>query len=196
MGEPDIPYVGLVVDPVPGPRIAARADQPGALPGAQRRGPDSEPARERPDERAAALSRRLLGLRCGLQVAQCALHGVEGPPVVEELCVALVDHAVRVVGCALVHGPHDRRRRPVAVAGQEGEKRAQRRRVPRGVGAVAVGGATGGRKDAGLLVIPDRLRGQVVFARQINRPQVFTPLKLSSHDPQDIRQKSQPDLQR
>ncbi len=136
MGQPGVPYVGLGVDAVPGPRVAARAHQPGALPFAQRRGPDSEPPCQRPDERAAGPGHRgrlgartELGRRGGLQVAQGALHGLEGPPVVEELGVALVDETERLIVRALVHGPHDRRRRLVAVAGHQGKKRAQGSRV-------------------------------------------------------------------
>lgn len=137
-----------------------------------------------------------LGRRGGLQVAEGALHGLEGLPVFEELGVALVDEAERPVDRALVHRPHDRRRCPVAVAGHEGKKRAQGPRVQRGVGAVAVGCATGGRKDAGLLVVPDRLRGQTVPARQINRPEPITTLKVSPHGADDIPGKFQPKVQR
>lgn len=197
VGQPGVPYVGLVVDAVPGSRVAVRAHQPGAFPFAQRRGPDSQLVCQRPDERAAGPGHRgRLGRLGRLQVAEGVLHGLEGPSVVEELGVALVDEAERPIDRALVHGPHDRRRCPVAVAGHEGKERAQRPRVQRGVGAVAVGGATGGRKDAGLLVVPDRLRGQTVPARQINRPEPITALKVSPHGADDIARKFQPKVQR
>ncbi len=204
MGQPGVPYVGLGVDAVPGQRVAARAYQPGALPFAQRRGPDTQLPRQRPDERAAGVGRRgrfgphagFGRRRSGVQVAQGALHGLEGTAVVEELGVALVDEAEGVVDRALVHGPHDRRRRLVPVAGYQGEKRAQGPRVQRRVGAVAVGCATGGREDAGLLVVPDRLRGQTVSACQIDRPEPFTVLKVSSHGPADIAEKFPPKVQR
>ena len=71
-----------------------------------------------------------------------------------------------------------------------------RPRVQRGIGAVAVGCAIGGRKDAGLLVVPDRLRGQTVPARQVNRPEPSTVLKVSSHGPDGIAEKFQPKVQR
>src|SRR5205814_7639076 len=41
----------------------------------------------------------------------------------------------------------------------------------------------GARKDPGRLVVPDRLRGQAVPTRQVNRPEPFTVSKVSPHCP-------------
>lgn len=106
--------------------------------------------------------------------------------------MALVDEAECLLDDTLVHRSHDRRRHLMAVSGQQGEEGTQGRRVQRGIGAVAVGCATGGRKDADLLVVPDRLRGQTVPARQINRPEPFDALKLLRHEPAYTAKRFQP----
>ncbi|GAA1240434.1 hypothetical protein GCM10009609_00100 [Pseudonocardia aurantiaca] len=84
---------------------------------------------------------------------------------------------------------HDRRGRLVPVSGHEGEERVQCLRVQRRVGAVAVRGACGGRKDAGRLVVPDRLCGQTVRSRQVNRPELSAALKVPCHRSADIDEK-------
>lgn len=179
--QPGIPYVGLAVHAVSGQRVAARADQPGVLPLAQGGGPDGEPVGQGADEGGGG-ARAGRGLRrVGPQVAQGALHRPQGPPVVQELGVALVDEEERLVGRAPVHGPHDARRRRVAVAGHQGEERVQGAGVPRGVGAVAAPGALGGREDAGLLVVPYGLRGETVWAGQVDRPQPYPALRVLPH---------------
>jgi hypothetical protein len=50
-------------------------------------------------------------------------------------------------------------------------------------------GAFSGRKDPGRLVVADRLRGQAVPARQVNRPELATVLKVLPHCPADIDEK-------
>ena len=135
-------------------------------------------------------------LRYGLEVAKRGFDGLEGAAVVEQLGVTLVDEPERVLGGVPVDRLHDRRGRLVAVSGHEGEERAQGLRVQRRVGAVAMRGAFGGRKDAGRLVVPDRLRGQTVPARQVNRPELSIVLKVSPHCPANIAEKFQPMVQR
>ena len=63
-----VAHVGRAVDPVARPRVAARLDQTGTLPGAQGGGADAEPSRQRADERVAAFLRRL-PLACPLGTA-------------------------------------------------------------------------------------------------------------------------------
>ena len=82
------------------------------------------------------------------------------------------------------------------VSWHEREKRAQGLRVQRRVGAVSVQGAFGARQDAGRLVVPDRLGGQAVPARQVDRPEPSTVLKVFLHCPANIAEKFQLRVQR
>jgi hypothetical protein len=122
--------------------------------------------------------------------------GLEGAAVVEKLGVTFVDEPKRVLSRAPVDRLHDQRGRLVAVSGHEGEERAQRLRVQRRVGAVAMRSAFGARKDPGRLVVPDRLRGQAVPTRQVNRPEPPTVLRVSPHRSANIVDKFQPLVQR
>jgi hypothetical protein len=54
------------------------------------------------------------------------------------------------------------------------------------LGAVTMRSAFGARKDPGRLVVPDRLRGQPVPARQVNRPEPSAVLRVSPHCPADV----------
>lgn len=190
VGELGVAYVGRAVDPVARLRVAARLDQASAFPFTQGGWADAEPSGQGADERVAAF------LPYGIEVANGGFDGLEGAPVVEKLGVTLVDEPKRVLGGVPVDRLHDQRGRLVAVSRPEGEERAQGLRVPLGVGAVAMRGAFSGRKDPGRLVVADRLRGQTVPARQVNRPELATALKVSPHRPANINEKFSWSVQR
>src|SRR4051794_21337208 len=170
--EQGVANVSCVVDPVARLRVAARLDQAGAFPFAQRGWADAELSRQGADERVGPF------LRYGTEVVKRGFDSLEGAAVVEKLGVTFVDEPKRLLRRAPVDRLHDERRRLVAVSGHEGEERAQRLRVQRRVGAVTMWSAFGAREDSGRLVVPDRLRGQAVPTRQVNRPELSTVLKL------------------
>jgi hypothetical protein len=160
-----------------------RLDQAGAFPFAQGGRADAEPSGQGADERVAAF------LRYGLEVAKRGFDGLQGAAVVDKLGVTLVDESKRVLGGVPVDRLHDRGGRLVAVSGHEREERAQGLRMPRRVGAVAMRGAFGARQDVGRLVVADRLGGQPVRARQVNRPEPSAALKVPRHCPANIDEK-------
>jgi hypothetical protein len=121
---------------------------------------------------------------------------MEGAAVVEQLAVTFVDEPERVLGGVPVDRLHDRGGRLVAMSRHESEEPAQGLRVPRRVGAVAMRGAFSRRKDAGRLVVPDRLGGQAVPTRQVDRPEPSIVLKVSPHCPANIAEKFQENVQR
>jgi hypothetical protein len=170
-----VTHVGRAVDPVARQRVAARLDQAGAFPFAQGGRADAEPSRQGADERVAAC------LRHGTEVDKRGFDCLEGAAVVDKLCVTFVDEPKSVLGRPLVDRLHDHRGRLVAVSGHEGEEGAQRLRVQRCVGAVAIPSAFGAREDPGRLVVPDRLRGQPVTTRQVNWPEASTILRVFPH---------------
>lgn len=96
-----VTHVGRAVNPVSGQRVAARLEQTGAFPLAQRGRKDAEPSGQRADEGVAAF------LRHRTQIAQRGLDGFEGASVIEKLGVAFVDKPQRVLNVAAVDRLHD-----------------------------------------------------------------------------------------
>jgi hypothetical protein len=189
VGQQGVAHVGRAVDPIAGLRVTARLDHASALPLAQRGRANAEPFRHWTDEHVATLPRH------GFEVTNSGFDGPEGTAVVQKPGVTLVDDLERI-GRVPVDRLHDRRGRLVAVSGHEGEERAQCLRVQRRVGAVAMRGAFSRRKDPDRLVVPDRLRGQTVSSRQVNRPELTLVLKVSYHRSADIAEKFTPLVQR
>src|SRR5690606_39842136 len=95
----------------------------------------------------------------------------------------------RRLGLVPVDGLHDRRGRLVPVPARQGEERMQRSRVQRRVRAIAMRRASGGREDAGRLIVPDRLGGEAVRACQVDRTEPTTGLKVTPHITRQTLQK-------